>query len=941
MKSIYIYIFIALALVGCKKNHDIDPLGQVSSSVRFNATLDGIQLSKAVTDVNFVDFGVFMAGYHTTGLMAAAVAEDSKKVLPNLFYEDQNGNPTVVPLVSNITSTGGNTGAFELNTTKYASAENTFLSYYSWAQGKHRDSYSAIVNATSSAANSGYPWLEILNTDDISTQTDIVAARSVDNENSGLITSSMDLEYKHILSKLTFYVLNSTESSIYFPGITLNYGDRKVYSRATYTFNSDTKSSIGTYSAYTSYHTGSNRLGTLTLQPGKQSKLAEFLLVPQKVDDGFLVLSLNYRIQDGSANVLQTQEVSIPATDLTMGVNHVFTIDMTSAGDIIVRKSVVEAWIQSYESLPVVAGKKDALLLLEGSDKPYKHVDGQLYWLDRSGYNRHVRLSDGFVSWSEEEKCYNFSSGSKQIGGEIPSLGYMLDVSMSYLTELTDARTNPVEFHEVIKLFGADVSKPAIYSVLRNLPNNTSINLSIGPSGTGVNHLQLTDDFTNISGKTMWTTQFGFDAILGANNWLVYKNSSRMGSPNYGGQVELGDLTSGRLASDGFRGKLFHVRVVNAVVGPEIIKDYFTDVAMRYGVTPVQPIYLDSFQELDIPGELSSYTVKVTSNGTWNATCAVSGVTTTPSSGGAGFTSVVVKVPANPTLAPRDIPVVFTTNISGQSKTASWVGSQLPRDIQISLDKTVEKNISGAGRSYTVKVTTNRAWSAACNVSGVTMTPSSGAAGETSVVIKVPANPVVRERDIPVVFTATVDGLIRTTTWVGSQLVAPPAGSYIGRDVLASLGWPEDRMPATGLQVAIRGNYPPGFAPDAEDALVEWSLEEVVTGINKSGLGYGRSNYAALGKLDPDMYPIGQMCSLLGDDWYVPSEGELVLINKNKRLLTGAYSFTDETAYYWTSSESLRDHAPNSAVIIRMDASSTTSANSKRFGNRVRCVREF
>lgn len=130
------------------------------------------------------------------------------------------------------------------------------------------------------------------------------------------------------------------------------------------------------------------------------------------------------------------------------------------------------------------------------------------------------------------------------------------------------------------------------------------------------------------------------------------------------------------------------------------------------------------------------------------------------------------------------------------------------------------------------------------------------------------------------------------------ELEPDPAG-FIPRDVLEQGGWPADRLPKKGLQLARIGNKLPSEGSEWNEVDLEWSGLNVITGTSKA-LGSGKSNYAILSNLDAGNYPIGQACKHLGPNWYVPSIDEWGLIYANKGTIGYGYQFMND---FWSSSE--------------------------------------
>lgn len=210
--------------------------------------------------------------------------------------------------------------------------------------------------------------------------------------------------------------------------------------------------------------------------------------------------------------------------------------------------------------------------------------------------------------------------------------------------------------------------------------------------------------------------------------------------------------------------------VIFSTVGDDGTRQRVKGIGYRSGiyVDPGAQAYIPGAQAY-IPGAGGMYKVNLTTSAPWKASSTVSGVTFSPSSGGAGEAQVTITVPANLETTTRSVPAVFTTTVNGTTKTADWTGTQIALPA-ISLNNTEQFDISGAGGIYTVKLTSNGYWRANSTVDGVTFSTSGGGAGTDILVdIIVPANPTGTARDIPVVFTATVDGVAKAVNWIGYQ----------------------------------------------------------------------------------------------------------------------------------------------------------------------------
>ena len=140
--------------------------------------------------------------------------------------------------------------------------------------------------------------------------------------------------------------------------------------------------------------------------------------------------------------------------------------------------------------------------------------------------------------------------------------------------------------------------------------------------------------------------------------------------------------------------------------------------------------------------------VKVTANTDWTATVSEGAdwVTVAPATGAAGETTATVTVAANETSAARTAKVTFTAG----SATAEYTISQEAVSVTLSKSSIAD---AGEGKTETVNVTANAAWTAASNAEWVTIAPTSGAAGVTEVAVTVAENPSEAAREAKVTFT--------------------------------------------------------------------------------------------------------------------------------------------------------------------------------------------
>lgn len=128
----------------------------------------------------------------------------------------------------------------------------------------------------------------------------------------------------------------------------------------------------------------------------------------------------------------------------------------------------------------------------------------------------------------------------------------------------------------------------------------------------------------------------------------------------------------------------------------------------------------------------------------------------------------------------------------------------------------------------------------------------------------------------------------------------------IPSSVLAAAGWPADKLPLKGLQIAKRGNHlPTKFVPTGSGELhLLWGNPGWIglEGAQCRGLGFGKSNTAKMLAYDSKNI-VGNACKMLGAEWYLPSVDEILLIPANAGILGKSYLNIVINNYHWTSNE--------------------------------------
>ncbi len=120
---------------------------------------------------------------------------------------------------------------------------------------------------------------------------------------------------------------------------------------------------------------------------------------------------------------------------------------------------------------------------------------------------------------------------------------------------------------------------------------------------------------------------------------------------------------------------------------------------------------------------------------------------------------------------------------------------------------------------------------------------------------------------------------------------------------------------------------------------VAWSAAYTTTGANSSS--DGAANTATISAFTDTAYYAVDLCTALGSEWYLPSSGELAVLDGNRKVGSLNGTFNDEqpgsTSVYWSSTE---DSGNSNVVTISHMVNSPSYGNwSKLTTHNVRCVR--
>lgn len=167
---------------------------------------------------------------------------------------------------------------------------------------------------------------------------------------------------------------------------------------------------------------------------------------------------------------------------------------------------------------------------------------------------------------------------------------------------------------------------------------------------------------------------------------------------------------------------------------------------------------------------------------------------------------------------------------------------------------------------------------------------------------------------------------------------------FIPNSVLTAAGWPANKLPTKGLQLAKRGNQKlPSDVAETNESIRQWKTTktttayvESVTAFANAKLGMGKSSTDAM--VDTPAlaaeHPAANYCREMGPDWYLPSVAELALIYNNKASLGTSYSCAAFS--YWSATQ---NNTSGSWFVAFNNGK--TSTDTKHFNYRLRCVRDI
>lgn len=577
-----IYTLLLLGLTASCNNEKWEGKGE-ANVLSFCLTLDGeasveSRATSKVTDMTVADFasyGFDIAGYGTVGRFEDNVQSPSNygAPVPNIF--GLNEDKIAVPHIARASD-----GNYKSPLSKIPLSEGSYLSFYAWTQNQARNAQTGIVEATDSDTDQNYPYLKVVVNEVPGSQGDIVAARSMDRENDYVI-SAVDLDFAHILSKLTFRAKSPTKNLIKIDEVKINYAGNKVHRGGTFTFGSGVD--MGGYSAYTGYNTGAHSLNSAfaDISGGSTTELGELLILPQELEDGFASLDITYRVVLYDA-VEQKVSKSVPlkALSLAPGSNYIITLSMSAYQVSPLSVEIADWKVGATSSIPIPPPPADTevLLLLDGNDAPYINpLNGKTYWLDRSGNNRHCEIQ-GNVVYDAVAGAYQFP-GTEEDRMMTPALGALgSEITVQVIADAPGGTKNNQE-----AFYFSDVANFSnrIISTHLSFNGNNSLYFDAGTGGSSGNYdrmqaaisSELLQRFSLYTYRKHAPTQF---MAMSRNNTL---------HSNAGGKTQALGQANYNTIGRRYTGRIKYFKLTRRSIKDTEMVDDYVKLKERYGMT--------------------------------------------------------------------------------------------------------------------------------------------------------------------------------------------------------------------------------------------------------------------------------------------------------------------------------------------------------------------
>lgn len=436
MKQSFFYILLLLVIAvfgSCTNTNNYGGGVGQGGTLEFNATVENTPFvaepAAAAAATKVVENDIMAKGFTITGFYyeGTLFSDIATTIAPAVF------DPRY-PEIKYVD------GKFQALTRPWRVKNNTRLSFFAWSDNNVESGCGVL--ARSADADTGFPWIDFAQHADPTKQSDLVAVKVLDQRND-VVISTIDLPFRHALSKVSFRAYSSMNINVSFSSITITYAPDKVMSKGRFTYNGATDA-VGEFSGLTTPVTGSYNIVSGTLPPvtdvnnsiATSVSLGEVVLLPQTLEAGYATVKVTYRIEiaPGTWSAAISKTVPLSAQTLASGSHYCYALDIT-ASDIRFALDGVAEWngTSDYEGLPIIAGPGgDVLLLYDAIDAPYE-ANGKRYWLDRSGYNRHAEIV-GNITYEAVAKRLVFNDGNTLDNYiSIPDIGYVSEASAECL----------------------------------------------------------------------------------------------------------------------------------------------------------------------------------------------------------------------------------------------------------------------------------------------------------------------------------------------------------------------------------------------------------------------------------------------------------------------------------------------------------------------------
>lgn len=142
--------------------------------------------------------------------------------------------------------------------------------------------------------------------------------------------------------------------------------------------------------------------------------------------------------------------------------------------------------------------------------------------------------------------------------------------------------------------------------------------------------------------------------------------------------------------------------------------------------------------------------VKVSSNMTWKATCSEDWISLSPTNGKEGTNSVKITIATNTTTITRTAKIYITNGEYNVTREISVLQAEFVPELEVSTNS-ISTDV--AGESKIVTILSNISWSANCNASWITITPTSGTKGSSTINVNIAENTATSTRSAKVYIT--------------------------------------------------------------------------------------------------------------------------------------------------------------------------------------------